>query len=57
MGRPQKNPEQKYLKADLISSEKYGAQHDLLCALLSDGQSYTFDEVDAAIEKYLKGRA
>lgn len=48
---------QAFDKAALLSSQKYSGQRDLLSALLLDGKSYTFEQVDAAIEKYMKGGA
>ena len=45
-----------YSKEQLAASKKYANQRDLISVLLVDGKSYTFDEVDALIEKYKKGR-
>lgn len=45
-----------YSKEQLAASKKYANQRDLISVLLADGKSYTFDEVDALIEKYKKGK-
>ena len=45
-----------YSKEQLAASKKYANQRDLISVLLVDGKSYTFDEVDALIEKYMKGK-
>lgn len=45
-----------YSKEQLAASRKYANQRDLISVLLEDGKSYTFDEVDALIEKYKKGK-
>ena len=45
-----------YSKEQLAASQKYAKQRDLISVLLIDGKSYTFDEVDALIENYMKGK-
>lgn len=45
-----------YSKEQLAASQRYAARRDLIGALLVDGKSYTLNEVDALIEKYLKGK-
>lgn len=45
-----------YTKEQLATSQRYAARRDLISALLVDGKSYTLNEVDALIEKYLKGK-
>ena len=44
-----------FTKAQLVASQRYAEKQDLINALLVDGKTYTTDEVDALIEKYLKG--
>lgn len=53
-----KKPEQRvtFTKEQLCSSAKYADRRDLLGALLKSGEVYTFEEVDALIEKFLKGQ-
>ncbi len=45
----------RYTRSQLLQSEKYAGRRDLVGALLADGRSYTTDETDALIEKYLNG--
>lgn len=45
-----------YTKEQLVTSKKYATRQDILSALLDDGKTYTLAEVDALIEKYLKGK-
>lgn len=45
-----------YTKAQLLASKKYANRQDVLNALLEDGKTYTTDQVDALIEKYMKGQ-
>lgn len=46
----------KYTKEQLVKSARYVNTRDLLGALLEDGKSYSFEEVDSALDKYLKGK-
>ena len=46
----------KYSKEQLVRSQRYAHRRDLLGALLKDGKSYTFDEVDDLLNKYMKGK-
>lgn len=45
-----------FSKQQLVESRKYANRRDLLKALLTDGKTYTIAEVDAAIEKFMKGK-
>ncbi|MBQ3551239.1 MAG: hypothetical protein IJA81_10180 [Akkermansia sp.] len=45
-----------YNKAQLLASKKYANRQDILNALLDDGKTYTTAQVDALIEKYMKGQ-
>lgn len=45
-----------HTKAQLLASKKYANRQDILNALLEDGKTYTTDQVDALIEKYMKGQ-
>lgn len=45
-----------FSKQQLVESRKYANRRDLLKALLEDGKTYTIAEVDAAIEKFMKGK-
>ena len=57
MAKDKTPPAGAFDKTALLASEKYGGQRDLLSVLLSDGECYTFEQVDAAIEKFMKGGA
>lgn len=45
-----------FTKAQLLTSKKYANRRDLVGALLAEDKTYTADEADALIEKYLKGQ-
>lgn len=42
----------RYSKEQLMRSERYSKQRDLLGALLEDDKQYAFDEVDAKIKTF-----
>lgn len=46
----------KFSKEQLLRSARYIKRRDLIGALLKDGVKYSHEEVDAAIEKYMKGK-
>lgn len=43
-------------KEQLLRSRRYAKRRDLLGALLEDGKWYTLEEVDTAIENFMKGK-
>lgn len=45
-----------FSKEQLLGSAKYVKRRDLLSVLLEDNKQYTFEMVDACIEKYMKGK-
>lgn len=45
-----------FTKAQLVASQRYAHRRDLIGALLEDGKTYTLNEVDALIEKFMKGK-
>ena len=51
-----KNAPTKYSKEQFIRSSCYMKRRDLLGALLLDDKQYTFEEVDTAINNYMKGK-
>lgn len=55
--KPSKSTERKALfsKEQLMESEKYAGRRDLLNALLGEDKSYSIEEADAAINRYMKG--
>ncbi len=45
-----------YTGEQLLASARYAGRRDLIRALLDGGRTYTLDEVDALIDKFMKGR-
>ena len=45
-----------FSKAELVASQRYVHRRELFGALLEDGKTYTLNEVDALIEKFMKGK-
>lgn len=45
-----------FSKDELLRSEKYKLQTDVLNALLDDEKKYTIEETDKLIEKFMKGK-
>lgn len=43
-----------FSKEQLMNSKKYRDRADLIGAVLVPGQTYTFKQVDAEIEKFMK---
>lgn len=44
----------KFRKEQILLSSKYNNRRDLLSVLLVEGQEYSFDDVDAIIDKFMK---
>lgn len=51
---PTTGTEKKFTKEQLLGADKYRHQHDLLSALLTDGQRYSLAEVDKRVQEFLK---
>lgn len=51
-----KQGEIKYKKQELLKAECYRERKDLVGALLEDGREYSLEEVDAVIDKFMKGK-
>ena len=45
-----------YSKKQILDSKKYKNRRDALGAILADGKEYTLEEVDALLEKFMKGK-
>ncbi len=45
-----------FTKAQIIASKKYSNRQDILNALLVDDKNYSLSEVDALIDKFMKGK-
>lgn len=52
----EKTAEAVFTKEQLAGSKRYAARRDLILALLDDGKTYTLNEADGLIEKYMKGK-
>lgn len=48
--------EQKFTKEQIAASQRYADRKDLVNAILTDGEKYTFADVEKTIENYLKGK-
>ena len=48
--------EPKFSKEQIVSAKKYESRVDFLKGNLKDDQEYSFSEVDALIEDYMKGQ-
>ena len=48
-------PEAVYTREQVMSSQRYANRRDLVSVLLESGKTYTLDEVDALINKFMKG--
>lgn len=51
-----KKMEAAFSKQQVAESGRYKNCRDLVLALLEDGKAYSLQEVDAALEKYRKGK-
>lgn len=45
-----------FTKAKILTFQRYRNRVDLLTVLLDENKAYTTDEVDALIEKFMKGK-
>lgn len=45
-----------FTKEKILKCKRYEDRIDLLGVLLNETKAYTFDEVDALIEKFMKGK-
>ena len=48
-----KSDETKFIKSQIIGSDKYKNRADLLNVLLEDDEEYTLSDVDKALENFL----
>ena len=49
-------PEVVYTRQQLLQAKRYADRLDLINTLLKDGKSYSIQQVDEMIEKYMKGK-
>ena len=47
---------ERFTKKQLVCTERYCNQSDLLCALLEDGTRYTRSEADEIMNRFMKGK-
>lgn len=52
MKKEEKKETTKFTKEQIVSSKKYQGYKDFLSGNLTDGECYSFEEVDALIKKY-----
>lgn len=45
-----------FTKDQLLAFSKYCGRRDLLGVLLQDNRCYTYDEVDALVDDFMKGK-
>lgn len=48
--------EQRFSKAQISEALKYRDRKDLVCALLDDDKTYTMEQVDEMIYKFMRGK-
>lgn len=48
--------ENRFSKEQLLLSERFRGQRDIVAALLDDGTLYTVKSVEEKIDKYMKGK-
>lgn len=48
--------EASFTKVQILASKKYSNRQDILNALLVDDKNYSLSEVDALIDKFMKGK-
>lgn len=45
-----------FSKEQILSANKYKNRKDILGALLEDGKEYSFDQADALMDDFMKGK-
>ena len=45
-----------FTKEQILASNKYSNRRDVLGAILSNDETYTFEKVDSLLEKFMKGK-
>lgn len=48
--------EPRFTKEALLNAKRFRKNHDLVSAVLEDGNEYTIAEAEAKIENYMKGK-
>ena len=55
-GAKTEQTEQKFSKEQILASARFANRRDLVAALLDEKKSYTVENVDSLVEKYMKGQ-
>ena len=45
-----------FTKEQILASKKYSSRRDVLGAILVDDKTYTIEQVDSLLEKFMKGK-
>lgn len=45
-----------FTKEQILASKKYSNRRDVLGAILKDDKTYTLEQVDSLLEKFMKGK-
>lgn len=45
-----------FTKEQILASKKYSNRRDVLGAILVDSKTYTLEQVDSLLEKFMKGK-
>ena len=58
MSKKNENVKQEVLftKEQILTSKKYANRRDVLGAILSDNKSYTSEQVNSLLDKFMKGQ-
>lgn len=56
MSEKPEEPVVRFTKTQILASKTYADTRDLLTALLKDGHSYSYDEINKLTEKWKKGK-
>lgn len=48
--------ETKFSKEQILTSKKYADRRDVLGAVLAENKTYTFNQVDSLLERFMKGK-
>lgn len=54
--KKEESVEVKFSKSQILQAKKYRDQVDIVNALLVEGAEYSIQEVDALIDKFMKGK-
>lgn len=55
MEEQQSNNETRFTKKQLLKSQKYSQERDIISAVFNDNESYTYEEAELKIDDFLRG--